>query len=91
METIELTSKLLANATGMPIIHLLNLARDKINRFVQYYCRFLLWIGEKNGTSADRLERLKGLMVTLNISHHQRRPWLAPERPGELENKQNMW
>ncbi|KAJ3190105.1 Peroxisomal membrane protein PMP27 [Gaertneriomyces sp. JEL0708] len=46
------TVKFLATATG----------RDRINRFVQYFARFLVWHGQKNAWNKETVERLNKLM-----------------------------
>jgi peroxin-11B len=52
MSSAEIASKILANAT----------ARDKINRFVQYYAKFLIWVGQKNDFSAETITKIQSVM-----------------------------
>ncbi|KAI8820810.1 peroxisomal biogenesis factor 11 [Fimicolochytrium jonesii] len=47
--------KYLSTATG----------RDRIHRFVQYFSRFLVWHGQRNGYDKDLLARLTNLMGAL--------------------------
>ncbi|TPX67943.1 hypothetical protein SpCBS45565_g03493 [Spizellomyces sp. 'palustris'] len=49
------TVKYLSTATG----------RDRIHRFLQYFSRFLIWHGQKNGYEKETLERLTKFMGNL--------------------------
>jgi hypothetical protein len=46
-----------------------SISRDKLNRFVQYYCKLLVWIGGQKGWEKEKLERLTGLMVSISQSY----------------------
>lgn len=50
--SVEIASKILANAA----------ARDKINRFIQYYSKFLIWFGQNNGFSTEAITKIQSVM-----------------------------
>ncbi|KAI8590274.1 peroxisomal biogenesis factor 11 [Geranomyces variabilis] len=42
-----------------------SVGRDRIHRFVQYFSRFLVWHGQRNGYEKETLQRLTNLMNNL--------------------------
>ncbi|KAI8821192.1 peroxisomal biogenesis factor 11-domain-containing protein [Chytriomyces cf. hyalinus JEL632] len=42
--------------------------RDRVNRFVQYLCRFLIWHYTKQGASKDTIRSLTNLMATVGLT-----------------------
>ncbi|KAJ3001587.1 Peroxisomal membrane protein PMP27 [Thoreauomyces humboldtii] len=42
-----------------------SVGRDKIHRFVQYFTRFLVWHGQRNGYEKETLTRMTNLMAAL--------------------------
>ncbi|KAI8926682.1 peroxisomal biogenesis factor 11 [Entophlyctis helioformis] len=53
VRSTDLTVKYLSTAVG----------RDRINRFLQYFSRFLIWYGQRNGFTKENIARITALMA----------------------------